>query len=241
MAKPGVMFYFETRPCIKRLSLEEKGALFEAILDYGEYGTLPEVDGVLGVAWDFIRPRIDLDSGRYDDRVTQSRYAVAVREAKKKGVQVPSFEQWQASSQGSSSQALSDDSEGYPNSNSKPNSNSISNSNSESNSNSNSTSKEYKAGKPPAPARQRYGSFGWVRLTENEYKRLVTDLGKTEAQRCIAYIDEAAQSTGNKNKWRDWNLVTRKCHREGWGLSRTANNRGGTPLPDYGGNEQWSL
>lgn len=98
-----------------------------------------------------------------------------------------------------------------------------------------------KAGKPPAPARQRYGSFGWVRLTENEYKRLVTDFGETEAQRCIAYIDEAAQSTGNKNKWRDWNLVIRKCHREGWGLSRTANNRGGTPLPDYGGNEQWSL
>ena len=53
-----------------------------------------------------------------------------------------------------------------------------------------------KAGKPPAPARQRYGSFGWVRLTENEYKSLLTDFGETEAQRCIAYIDEAAQSTG---------------------------------------------
>lgn len=237
MAKPGVMFYFEIRPCIKRLSLEEKGALFEAILDYGEYGTLPEVDGVLGVAWDFIRPRIDLDSGRYDDKVTQSKYAVAVREAKKKGLQVPSFEQWQASSQDNSNQALSDDSERYPNS--KPNSNSESNSNSKSISNS--TSKEYKAGKPPAPARQKYGSFGWVRLTQEEYNRLLTDFGETEAQRCIAYIDEAAQSTGNKNKWRDWNLVIRKCHRESWGLSRTANNRGGTPLPDYGGGKEWSL
>ena len=100
---------------------------------------------------------------------------------------------------------------------------------------------ERKAGKPPAPARQKYGSFGWVRLTQEEYTRLLTDLGETEAQRCIAYIDEAAQSTGNKNKWRDWNLVIRKCHREGWGLSRTANNRGGTPLPDYGGGKEWSL
>lgn len=239
MAKPGVMFYFEIRPCIKRLSLEEKGALFEAILDYGEYGTLPEVDGVLGVAWDFIRPRIDLDSGRYDNKVTQSKYAVAVREAKKKGLQVPSFEQWQASSRENSDQALSDDRERYPNSNSKPNSNSNSESNSKSNSNS--TSKEYKAGKPPAPARQKYGSFGWVRLTQEEYRRLLTDFGEKEAQRCIAYIDEAAQSTGNKNKWRDWNLVIRKCHREGWGLSRTTNNRGGTPLPDYGGGKAWSL
>lgn len=47
MAKPGVMFYFEIRPCIKRLTLEEKGQLFEAILDYGEYGAIPEVDGAV--------------------------------------------------------------------------------------------------------------------------------------------------------------------------------------------------
>ena len=100
---------------------------------------------------------------------------------------------------------------------------------------------ESEAGKPPAPARQKYGSFGWVRLTEDEYTRLVTDFGETEALRCIAYIDEAAQSTGNKNKWKDWNLVLRKCHREGWGLSRTTNNRGGTPIPDYGVAEKWSL
>ena len=45
-------------------------------------------------------------------------------------------------------------------------------------------------------------------------------MGDAELQRCIAYIDESAQSTGNKNKWKDWNLVIRKCSRDGWGLSR---------------------
>ena len=30
MGKPGVMFYFDIRPCLKRLSTEEKGLLFEA-------------------------------------------------------------------------------------------------------------------------------------------------------------------------------------------------------------------
>lgn len=100
---------------------------------------------------------------------------------------------------------------------------------------------ESKAGKPPAPTRQKYGSFGWVRLTKEEYVRFVEDFGEAEALRCIAYVDEAAQSTGNKNKWRDWNLVIRKCHRDGWGLSKSANTRGGTPLPTYGGAEQWSL
>lgn len=100
---------------------------------------------------------------------------------------------------------------------------------------------ESEAGKPPAPTRKKYGSFGWVRLTGEEYTRLVADFGEAETLRCINYVDESAQSTGNKNKWRDWNLVIRKCHRDGWGLSKNTNTRGGTPLPTYGGAEQWSL
>ncbi len=52
MSKPGVMFYFDVRPCIKRLNLNEKGQLFEAILDYAESGIEPELDGALGIAWD---------------------------------------------------------------------------------------------------------------------------------------------------------------------------------------------
>ena len=81
MAKPGVMFYFDVRPCIKRLDAAEKGRLFEAILDYGEFGVVPELDGALGVAWDFIQPKLDRDSGRYDRQVEQRQYAVYVREA----------------------------------------------------------------------------------------------------------------------------------------------------------------
>lgn len=80
---------------------------------------------------------------------------------------------------------------------------------------------ESKADKPPAPtkqARKSYGSFGWVKLTDDEYMRLLNDLGEAEVKRCIAYVDESAQSNGNKNKWRDWNLVVRKCHRDGWGI-----------------------
>ena len=44
------------------------------------------------------------------------------------------------------------------------------------------------------------------------------DLGEEELTRCIDYIDESAQMHGNKNKWRDWNLVIRKCSRERWGI-----------------------
>lgn len=76
----------------------------------------------------------------------------------------------------------------------------------------------------PAPpekrVRRKYGEYGWVRLTDEEYERLEHDLGAEELKRCIAYIDESAQSTGNKNHWKDWNLVIRKASREGWGRGR---------------------
>lgn len=56
-------------------------------------------------------------------------------------------------------------------------------------------------------------------MTDSDYNHLLNDLGQTEVERCIAYVDESAQSTGNKNRWRDWNLVVRRCHRDGWGLA----------------------
>lgn len=81
---------------------------------------------------------------------------------------------------------------------------------------------ESKADEPPAPAkkqaRKSFGKFGWVKLTDEEYNRLLNDLGQAEVERCIAYVDESAQTTRNKNKWRDWNLVIRKCSRDGWGV-----------------------
>ena len=70
----------------------------------------------------------------------------------------------------------------------------------------------------PEVPRHKHGAHGWVRLTEEEYARLIDDLGEEELTRCIDYIDESAQMHGNKNKWRDWNLVIRKCSRERWGI-----------------------
>ena len=73
---------------------------------------------------------------------------------------------------------------------------------------------------PEQKVRHKRGEYGWVKLTDEEFNRLQQELGDAELQRCIAYIDESAQSTGNKNKWKDWNLVIRKCSRDGWGIFR---------------------
>lgn len=77
--RPGVMLWFDLRPCLKRLSLEEKGLLFECILDYAEYGAVPELEGMTGVAWDFIQPRIDRDAERYEEVVENKRRAARKR------------------------------------------------------------------------------------------------------------------------------------------------------------------
>ena len=65
-------------------------------------------------------------------------------------------------------------------------------------------------------------------ITDEEMDRLTRDLGPDELARCITYVDEAAQTTGNKNKWKDWNLVIRKCSKGRWGLERTSAPVGGT-------------
>lgn len=67
------------------------------------------------------------------------------------------------------------------------------------------------------PQRHRHGANGWVLLTDEQYKKLLHDLGPAELERCITYVDESAQITKNKNGWKDWNLLIRKCHREQWG------------------------
>ena len=76
--------------------------------------------------------------------------------------------------------------------------------------------------------RKSYGEHGRVKLSQEEHDRLVRDYGQAETERCIAYVDEIAQSTNNKPGWKDWNLVVRRCHRDGWG------SKGGTQKPQYG-------
>lgn len=80
----------------------------------------------------------------------------------------------------------------------------------------------------PDIVRHKHGEYGWVRLSEEEYTRLLGDLGEAELARCIQYIDEAAQATGNKNRWKDWNLVIRKCNRERWGHRQAGGSKPST-------------
>ena len=83
-----MLIYFSLRPAIKRLTLEEKGALFEAILDYAQSGVYPDFDGVLGICWDFVQPLIDADGENYRVKCENAKKAIEARWAKEKSTQV---------------------------------------------------------------------------------------------------------------------------------------------------------
>jgi len=65
--------------------------------------------------------------------------------------------------------------------------------------------------------KKKYGEYGWVLLSDDEHDRLVKQYGSQVVKYYITYIDESAQQTGNKNKWKDSNLTIRKAIRDGWG------------------------
>ena len=94
--QPGVMLYFDIRPCLARLTMDQQGMLFRAILDYGELGIEPDFDYMLGIAWDFIKPRLERDRARYADKVLKSRYGIYVRESRRREQEPLSFDLWLA-------------------------------------------------------------------------------------------------------------------------------------------------
>lgn len=90
----GVMIYFEIRKPMNRLTLEEKGTFFDAILDYAQYGIVPEFDGIMGMAWDFVSDKIDMDTDRYKQRMKQKSYAGYRSACKRKGEEPLPFLDW---------------------------------------------------------------------------------------------------------------------------------------------------
>ena len=215
MAKPGVMLYFDVRPCLKRLSAEEKGLLFDAILEYGENGTNPDFDGMIGIAWDFIQLSIDRDSDRYDHQVSQKRYATYVREAKRKGVEPVSFETWNSLDDTTRHHLISGDVERYPTTTPTTASTPI-------------TTAKNKADKPPT--RHKYGSYKNVLFTDEEYAKLQAEYPADYSER-IERLSEYIASTGKSYKS---HLATIRSWARKDGVKAGA-------MPSYGGEENWSL
>ena len=92
--RPGIILYFDMVAPLKRLGYEDKGKLLEAILEYGQYGVVPELDGVLPFIWDCIQPKLDADAKRYRKTVFQKTYSSYCAKEKKAGRVPMDFDDW---------------------------------------------------------------------------------------------------------------------------------------------------
>ncbi len=94
MGRPGIMVYFNILEPIKGLSDEDRGKLLVAMLEYGQDGVIPNLEGPLVFVWPFVRQMIDKDEQRYDDMKIQREYAVFCK--KRKRILMPKilFEDW---------------------------------------------------------------------------------------------------------------------------------------------------
>ena len=94
MARPGIMLYFDILEPIKVLPDADKGRLLVAMLEYGQRGVVPDFDGMLALAWGFVKPKIDKDESEYNLSVLRRQYATVCRERKKKGEPEITFDEW---------------------------------------------------------------------------------------------------------------------------------------------------
>lgn len=95
MNRPGVMLYFSLRPALKYLNDEQLGQLLRAILDYAEYGEIPDfLDPLLAMAWSFVVSGVDRDWEAYKEKIEKRKYAAYCREALRKQKDEPTYESW---------------------------------------------------------------------------------------------------------------------------------------------------
>lgn len=94
MARPGIMLYFDILEPIRVLPDADKGRLLVAMLEYGQNGTLPEFDGMLALAWGFVKPKIDRDDESYENAKVQRKYAAFCKRRASQNLPKITFEEW---------------------------------------------------------------------------------------------------------------------------------------------------
>ena len=73
--KPSFVLYVEYLKHIQKLSMEQRGELFTAILCYAAGESIPELDAAADMAFSFIKERMDRDIAAYMEKVEKRREA----------------------------------------------------------------------------------------------------------------------------------------------------------------------
>ena len=210
--KKSFVMYTDYGQHLALLSDEECGKLTKALFGYVSDGTIPAFSGAAAMAFSFIQAQIDRDAARWEDKRTKR------AQAGQKGGTVSGQvrrKQNEANEANASQTKQNEANEAVTVTGNVTGTVTVTENVTGTIGESGRT-----ADKPPPAPRHEYGENGWVKLTDAQHEKLLADLGAAELERIIRYLDESAQMTGNKNRWKDWNAVIRKAARERWGLSR---------------------
>ena len=78
--RPGVMVYFHLTEPLRCLPREDFADLMWAVLDYAQYGVLPQFENpMLQMSWGYLQHAADVDKERYEERCAQAKVASAKR------------------------------------------------------------------------------------------------------------------------------------------------------------------
>ena len=111
MARPGIMLYFDILEPIKVLPDADKGRLLVAMLEYGQSGILPEFDGMLALAWGFVKPKLDRDGETYENAKVQRKYAAFCKRRTALNLPKVPFEEWLSMTEDERERMLTTDNE----------------------------------------------------------------------------------------------------------------------------------
>lgn len=64
--------------------------------------------------------------------------------------------------------------------------------------------------------KEKHGKYGRVKLSKEEYERLINEFGKMYINVLIERLDEYVEANNNKNKYNNYNLVIRRAIRDNW-------------------------
>ena len=217
MARDSFIFYRSFLKAIEKLPSKQQLALFKAIAYKALDNVDIEIDGLAEGMFSLISPQLEANNQKYEYGKLGGEFGKLGGRPKKEK------ENPEKTPKGLSDEDHKKTPKGFPEKTPNVNDNVNDNENENVNAGENPI--------PPKPIKHKHGEYGWIRLSDDEHARHISDYGEKTVSDMIFYIDESAQSKKNSQGWKDWNLVIRRGIRDGWGF-RSNGDSGGRYKPE---------
>lgn len=184
MERDSFIFYKSFYDAFSELDPETKAKCYEATAQYGLYGTIPELSGAALAIFTLVKPQLDANNKRYLNGSKGKEFGKLGGRPKKNATGVID-----ENPKETPKKPLENPKE-------TPNVNVNDNVNDNDNDNVNVKVKKEK----PAPVKKEYGEHKKVKLTDQEYQKLVNEFGEIMTKRAIEFLDGYIVDKGYKSK-----------------------------------------